>query len=237
MASKRRRSFKTRRTYRKRATALSSQRGNFSGGLYRTRLQPYRKYKSSVYRSLKFKESHRSVQSLTNNITSGTLSPNQKQWYMFELNNAFYLSSGGYTGTGTFSTDKIIIKGGTMYSMVRNVDTSPITVEFALIRLLESGRNPNGVISLNAGDLSTVDGFGQGFKLISKVKRHIVEPNDQCEVKYRIPFKIINDITQWNGDDGNIAIVWSVTGNKSGTHVHFNERGHNLAFCADKINP
>lgn len=235
MVAKRRRTTFRRRSYRKRSQALSSQKGNFGSSLYKKKLVPYRKYKSQVYRSLKFKESHRSVRTVTGTITTSLLGADEKQWAQFTLADNFYEAAGGYTGTSTFSTDKIIIKGGMYYSMIRNTGTVPMKVEFGLIRILDTIYTPNGAVDKNAGDLSTLPGFGQSFKLISKMRKHILEPGDQCQVAYKLPFKIINDIGTWNAEVGKTAIVWSASSSTAGALSYLNERGHNLTFCADTI--
>lgn len=235
VVAKRRRTTYRRRSYRKRSQALSSQKGNFGGTLYRRKLVPYRKYKNQLYRSLKFKEAHRSIRSNTSTITTSTLTASQKQWAWFLFNDNFYESAGGYTGSSTFSTDKIIIKGGMYYSMIRNTGTVPMKVEFGLIRVLDTLYSPDLEIDENAGDLSTLAGFGQSFKLISKMRKHILEPGDQCQVSYKIPFKVINDIGTWNTNVGKTAIVWSASSSTPGALSYLNERGHNLTFCADTI--
>lgn len=223
-----------RRYGRKKVSALSSQKGNFTGSVYRTRRIPYRAYKRQVYSSLKFKESYRSVRSLCNNIVTPVLGANQKSWAQLSLNDDFYTTAGGYTGADLFSTSKFIIKGGKLSSMIRNTTDQPMRVEFALIKTLTATGWVGGVYPTTA-DISFVTGFGHDFKLVSRVRNHILEPGDQCEVTYRLPFTMINDITNWAAEIGKLIIVWSATNNTAGALTYLNERGHNLTFVADAI--
>lgn len=226
-----------RRRYRRRnaGKALSSQRGNFTGLPYRTRRVPYKRYKRAVYSSLQFKESSRSVLTLTSTITTAVLLNTQKAWATYEVPDNFYETAGGYTGSNTFATSKFIIKGGMMYTKIRNTNEVPMVVEMCLLRMLDVVHDPNGDIDYNAGDISTLAGFGQSFKLVSKVKKHIIEPGDECFVQYRIPFTMINDISTWNATQGKLRIAWSVSSSTAGALSYFNERGFNLTFVADAI--
>lgn len=232
---KKRRFTRRRRSMRRgRPSALSSQKGNFTGSSYRTRRMSYRRYKGAVYKSLAFKESSRSVRSLCNNLTTSVLGAGQKEWTGFTLNDDFYTSAGGYTGANLFTTSKFVIKGGKISCMIRNTSANPMRVEFGLVKTLTANGFAGGIFPTTA-DISYVTGFGQDFKLVSKIRNHILEPGDQCEVTYRLPFTIINDITNWNLEIGKLLIVWAVTNNTAGALTYLNERGHNLTFVADAI--
>jgi hypothetical protein len=226
-----------RRTRRgSRSTALSSQRGNFAGSMFRTRKLPYRQYKNKVYESLRFKEANRSIFDLCNSLTTAVLLATQKEWHNYIVPDNFYATAGGYIGTNTFDTDKFIIKGGKMRVMIRNTGDVPMAVE---IMPILSKQNPhtaiNGTVTLNHADISILAGFGSEFKLIGKVKKHILEPGDQCAFEYRIPMTIINDLTAWNSETMKPQIVWNTSTNVAGAHSYLFERGHNLTFCADSI--
>lgn len=214
--------------------ALSSQKGNFAGTLYRTRKTSYKKYKNKVYRSLEFKESNRSVRTLAGTVTTSVLTASQKEWYSYTLPDNFYQAAAGYTGTLTFDTSKFIIKGGMLYTVIRNTGAVPMEVEAMLVKV-DQTVTLSGVVMPSAGDVSIIPGFGSLFKLASKVRKHILEPGDQCKVAYRIPFTIINDISTWNSERGKLVILWSATASTAGALSYFNEIGHNLTFVADAI--
>lgn len=232
---KRRRFTRRRRFRRGKSSALSSQKGNFTGMLYRTKRVPYRRYKRAVYKSLAFKEASRSILTNVSTITTAALATTEKAWATYEIPDNFYETAGGYTGSSTFTTSKFVIKGGMMYTKIRNTGAVPMVVEMCLLRFMDTVHDPNGDISPNAGDISTLAGFGQSFKLVSRVKRHIIEPGDECSVQYRIPFTIINDITTWNATQGKLRIAWSATSSTAGALSYFNERGFNLTFVGDAI--
>jgi len=71
---------------------------------------------------------------------------------------------------------------------------------------------------------------------MGKMRRIIMEPNGQIDMRVRIPFTNINDITQWGTEGyGKTAIVYSIFPNSIAALSVPRVLGHNLTFCADAI--
>lgn len=122
-----------------------------------------------------------------------------------------------------------------MTCMIRNPGTVPMTVETGLIKILNPLQDPNSTITQVGADVSFIPGFGQSFRMITPMRKQIIEPGDQISFSAKIPFTVINNITQWNAEYGKTALMWSVTNHTAGTLDHYNARSHNLTFVADAI--
>lgn len=196
-----------------------------------------RVYKRKLYNSLMFKESYRSVLSAqgTAGFTHTDLS--KKFWLSQTLGSAFYTVAGGLiNSTDTFSTEKIIIKGGMLSVTLVNNDTSPIIVEFMPVKYLDNEYTINATETEYLYDISCFPGFGKSFKLIGKPKRVVVEAGDRVEMRHKIPFTVINNIDEWtNSDKGKTAIVYSIQANSTVAESFPRIISHNLTFCADAI--
>lgn len=237
----RRRTFKRRKITRRktrRTSFINSTSGRPATSLYRTRRMPYRRYKRQMYKSLIFEEKYRSVFSGTATLVDTPSSSDKKFWYRYQLPDNFYLTAGGFTGSQTFTTSKFTIKGGLLSTTLRNETADTVIVEWGTIRF----RNSLGEADVNAqetsclADISNFDNFGTGFSLQGKMRRVVVEPNGQIEMRIRIPFTNINDITQWNTEGyAKTAIVYSIFPNSTSALNISRVVGHNLTFCADAI--
>lgn len=215
---------------------MNSTQGRAATSLYATRRMPYRRYKRTLYNSLKFKESHRSAYSAPGTVTGTPTAADKKFWYRFALLDNFYEAAGGYTGSRTFSTDKFIIKGGMLSIVLRNDMTETMIVEWGVVRYVnsEGEADINGQETESTWDISNFDNFGTGIKMRGKMRRVVVEPNGQIEMRVKIPLTVINDINQWNTEGyGKTGIVYSIF---PGTTTALNVArviGHNLTFVAD----
>lgn len=199
---------------------------------------PYRTYKRKMYNSLIFEEKYRSVFSAAATITDTATAADKKLWYRYQLPDNFYQTAGGFTGTETFTTSKFTIKGGLLTTTLRNDTTDTLIVEWGTIRY----KNSLGEADVNAqeteytADISNFQNYGTGFRLLGKMRRIIMEPNGQIEMRIRIPFTNINDINQWNTEGyQKTAIVYSLFPNSVTALNVPRVLGHNLTFCADAI--
>lgn len=215
---------------------INSNRGTATTSLYSTRRQPYSSYKRSVYNSLKFKESNRSVLSTFTTLTGTLTQIDKKIWYSATPAANFYESAGGYYGGGTFTASKLIIKGGMFSVVLRNDDTNPMTVEWGRLKWKNDDVTIAGVETEYTADVSNLEGFGQSFKLISKMKRVLIQPGETLEMRVKIPFTMINSIAQWNNENnGKTALVYSVAPFSASAMNVSVVSGHNLTFVADAI--
>jgi len=228
-----------RRKYRRRGAKTSymtGQRGNAIGGMYRTRMLPYKQYKRKLYRSLAFKESYRSIFSEAGSRTF-TTALDRKIWYVQTLLDNFMLPAGGLTGASdTFTWSKLIIKGGMISVSLHNTLTVPIVVEWGIMRYINNLQDIYAVESEHIADISCIPGYGNSFRLISRMKSVTVEPGDRIEMRCRVPFKVINNYTQWTTErQGKTALVYSIQDNTAAATTLPIVYGHNLTFCGDAI--
>jgi len=231
----RRKSYK--KSYRKsRGTYNTAERGLAVSSLYRARRLPYRAYKNKVYESLMFKESYRSYDTSTANVTT-VVSADTKLWTQFRVPADFYLSAGGYDGSSTFSTDKLIIKGGMLNVTLRNDMADPIIVEFGKVKFKNSeGLSDIVGTTLASFDISNWPNFGTGFKLTQGMRKMVVAANDTITMTMKIPMIIINDLNQWTTEALNIeTLVYSVFSQTAGALALVRTVQHNLTFVADAI--
>lgn len=191
-----------------------------------------------MYDSLTFQEKYRSVFSGAATITDTPSGADKKLWYRYNLPDNFYQTAGGFTGSQTFTTARFTIKGGILCTTLRNDTTDTIIVEWGAITFKNSlgEADINGQETAYTADISNFANFGTGFKLNGKMHRVVMEPNGQVDMRVRIPFTNINDITQWNTEGyGKSAIAYSIFSNNTGALSVPRVLGHNLTFCADAI--
>lgn len=230
----------TRRSYRRRRSSyINSTQGRAVTSLYRTRRVPYRAYKRKLYNALTFEKKHRSVFSAGATISDIISDVDKKRWFRYQLPDNFYVAAGGYLGLSTFFPGKFIIKGGLISVTLRNDMTDTMIVEWGQVRYANSeGEDDiNGQETESTWDISNFDNFGTGLKMLGRMRRIVVEPNGQIEMRVRIPLTVINNVNQW-GTEGyaKSAIVYSIFPNKAGALNVPRVLGHNLTFCADVIN-
>lgn len=191
-----------------------------------------------MYKALTFEEKYRSVFSAAATITDTATAADKKLWYRYQLPDNFYVTAGGFTGSETFTTSKFIIKGGIITTTLRNDTTDTLIVEWGCIKYKNSlgEADINGQETSYMADISNFSNFGTGFRLMGKMRRIIMEPNGQVDMRVRVPFTNINDITQWGTEGyGKTAIVYSIFPNSTSALSVPRVLGHNLTFCADAI--
>lgn len=233
----------SRRARSRRSSFITSQLNSTSGLLYRGRKLRYKAYKRKVYNSTFGLQSNRSILSIRDSVV-GTLSNLEKYYKVYEIPDNFYALAGGYTGTGTQKSDgKFVIKGGSMYIRFFNGGTAGTTMleyECVLCRCVNTASSttapiiPAGVIR-NSADWSHLPGYGQTWKVISRTKRFILEPNDVTRVDYRIPFTVLNNIADWSLSKGKLFILITATrcAAVAAAVIYEVEFGHNLTFTGD----
>lgn len=234
MSKKARAVKRARYTKRKSNYAIGS-KGNNQVSLYSGRRTSYRTYKNKLYNSLKFKESYRSYGTGDTTQTT-TISGSQKTWSTIaQIPSNFYLTAGGYPGAATFNTEKLIIKGGRISMSFTNTYDSPIVLEYGLIRAENSTYTLTGTTDRNH-DVSNFAGFGSGFRVMGRMKKIVIQPNDCISFSFKIPFHVINDLPQWATENsGRTYIAYNLACDQGGAVTVKRVFGHNLTFVADAI--
>lgn len=221
-----------------RGSMINSTKGGSAGSLYRTKRLSRKQYRRKLYESLRFQEKYRSVYSASGTVSLTATAADKKTWYRYDLPDNFYEAAGGFTGSQTFTTSKFIIKGGQLYVSLRNDNAETCIIEWGAVRYVNSAAAAaiNGVETECTYDLSNFSDFGTGFKVVKRMRRIILEPNAQVEMRVKFPFTVINDITQWNDESyGKYAIVYSIHPTTITASSFARVLGHNLTFVADAI--
>lgn len=205
--------------------------------LFNKRRMSRRVYKRKLYDSLLFKESYRSVLSTASTAGFTLTGLDKKLWLSNTLPTSFYTTAGGLiNSTDTFSTSKIIIKGGMLSVTLVNSDASPIIVEWMPVKYLDDEYTINATETEYAYDISCLPGFGKSFRLLGKPKRVVVEPGDRVEMRMKIPMTVINNIDEWtNSDKGKTALVYTIQVNSIAAESFPRVVSHNLTFVADAV--
>lgn len=231
-----RRVVRRKRTYGKKTSFLSSQRGNVNTGGYRRAVGGWRRKKQLMWDASSVLDKHRSyaaaafflTPSLGNNI---------------QINNAQMISSAFWlTGNGAITqfspaaASYIFIRGGMARCRVSNGPFSPVYMNVWLVRTTNNTGGPPTAAVRNVGwDPATDPDSHESYRVL-KTFEFVIAGNESQEIKMRIPTHRVFIDDDANNENryfwvfGSSTIGSTVTTNQVTVVTSFN-----LSYTGDNI--